>query len=198
MSPWAFATPFGRLLSLRHALWIGLCLSVGAAGAPADVLPNAIGPDPAQAAPTGSGGEPGPASAVVEAGIERFDLQCSADGYGSARQEDEGGRFVPVRPWTFNFRYFVDLEAGKFCDPYWCEVSGVWRIHGVDRDTITFLDVHEPGFMTVETVDRRNGRFIRRHTDDDGWVSLLEGTCRQLPFSGFPDTSDSPLQDPWS
>ena len=84
----------------------------------------------------------------------------------------------------------------KYCDADWCEVRGVWRIPAADAATITFLDGRAPDFITVETLDRRSGRLTSRNATD-GRVWLHDGTCRQLPFSGFPDTSNAIFEDPW-
>ena len=133
----------------------------------------------------------------LTAGSRRFDLECTTVTRDVSESRGGPGEEPHARPYNVNDRYFVDLDAGKYCQSIWCETSGVWRIHGVNADTVAFFDVQLPDFVRVQTVDLRTGRYSDR-VEADGLEWSGDGICRRLPFSGFPDTSNAILGDPWT
>lgn len=131
------------------------------------------------------------------AGARQFDLECTTLVRDVSESRGGPGEEPHAPPYHVDGRYFVDLDADKYCWELFCGTSGVWRIHGVNADTVAFLDVHLPDFVSVETVDLRSGRYSHR-VEADGLEWSGDGICRRLPFSGFPDTSKAFLDDPWT
>jgi len=182
---------------LPYALSLCLCVAIsGSSGAPAEASIDADQPDGAQSRSTEPVDTASPESPHPQADVARFDLECTSVVRDVTESRGGPGEEPHAPPNNFNPRFFVDLAAQKYCSLLWCETSGIWRIHAIDANTVTFMDVRLPDFVSVETVDRRNGRYVHRSLVN-GLDWLGEGTCRQEPFSGFPDTSNAIFGDPW-
>jgi hypothetical protein len=174
---------------VQGALSFLLCLACGgpaAADAPRGVGFSAIELGAAESVHAQSAYGHHSTDARPAAGPRQFDLECDGVHHTFFDRPEDGVPDPPVQPGTVNLRYLVDLESGTFCDFAWCKLAGLARIPAINGDRITFFDTRGPGDLTAEIFDRQTGRYVRR-THTIGLIWLDEGTCREQPFSGFPD-----------
>ncbi len=181
MKPDGASPTVGRTARLRPAIWLLACLATGgsAADLPTDVS-RAAQPAFAQSDPAASVNSPVRRIGNPVTGLGRFDLECAGVARRFAERPEQA-----QETWNFDFHYIVDLDARKYCGQ--CANTGVARIPRIDDDTIALADGRADD-LTVETIDRRDGRYVIRSVAG-GLFILFQGTCRQLPFSGFPDTN---------
>ena len=188
MKPDGASTTVSRTARLRPAIWLLMCLATGgsAAADPPTGVSNAAQPNVAQSEPAATDEAPIQRIGNSETGLGQFDLECAGIARRFAERPEQA-----EETWNFDFHYVMDLDANKYCSQ-WCETYGLSTFPRVDADTITLMDGGADD-LTVETIDRRDGRYTVR-TIAGGLFILFDGTCRQMPFSGLPYPGDSLFQ----
>jgi hypothetical protein len=112
----------------------------------------------------------------------RFDLVCHVLGRVVADPHpDFTGTGEDVRRWRYDLRYFVDLQAMRYCDDVACARRGTARIVSVSPDKIVFTNA-----STDKEVYWRRDRYWDSKLVDGELVSVTTGNCRIAKFSGFP------------
>jgi hypothetical protein len=131
------------------------------------------------------------AGAVAPPSRRRFDLVCDMHWRVLAPFTDDELRMIsPIptnEPWRSISRELVDLGKMYSCDPVACADGRFGRIANVNSERITFYD-DGPGL--VWWVRWRDGRTYLRVVTGHR-VNEARGSCRQEPFSGFPDIDES-------
>lgn len=161
-----------------------LSLAMAACHAEADSM-VAKAPGASQSADIGDTAPPGPAVAAAQPTDDsrRFDLDCTAR--GEVVREDP--LVIHASPnaleWDGSTHLIVDLETMRYCDaPVICRRYGPQPIQALTPDMIVLAE--RPDYS--HTIGRSDGIY-RVKLYDLARLSVTAGTCRRVPFSGFPD-----------
>jgi hypothetical protein len=118
----------------------------------------------------------------------QFDLVCAYQGSVTADPHPRGRGFPDERTWRGDFRYVVDLRNRRFCDIRYCREYGAFRIAATNASRITFHNQQGSRSRNwlYETVRNRDGYYLHRTGDEEGYLRESAGSCRRARFSGFP------------
>jgi hypothetical protein len=130
------------------------------------------------------------AQAASGAGPQRFDLICTYHGRVVADPHPRSRGTYPANEptWHGSLRYVVDLRKAQFCDVRFCISYGIHRLAGANVSRITFYNQQGSRSRNwlFESVRNRDGYYLHRTGDEEGYMRESAGTCRRAPFSGFP------------
>ena len=76
----------------------------------------------------------------------------------------------------------------RFCDIAYCREYGSYNVAEANAREIIFYNQRGSRSRNwlIERVRNRDGRYLHRTGDEEGYLRESTGTCRRARFSGFP------------